>query len=324
LRDTCIREFTYRADALGAHFVVFQGVAYRLKRKESISHGLRRLADAELGSAAACLQSRNPRDRDEAVHEGRKSIKKTRALLDLARADLGREYEQARDRLRLAARPLSQERDAAILIETLEALHKKHRETLHPQTWAAIRRALETAAAEAVSRALRPASITRMLNALARVRDDTRSWSFDAKGFRALRPGLKRCFARARKALRRAQEDPTPDSLHRWRKRVKTHWYHVRLVEATKPRTLDLYLAKLHDLEAWLGDHHNLVVLDKRLEATRWPRSMDEDVTRLLAILERRKARIQDRAFSLGARIYAERTSTFVRRLKHYWHTWRH
>jgi len=299
-------------------------VAYRLKRKESVSHALRRLADKELHSAADGLRPRNPKDRDEAVHEGRKIIKKTRALLELVRADLGREYDEATARLRLAARPLSQERDAAILTETIEALHKKHRAKLHPHAWATIRQALETAASEIVTRALRPALITRTLNALARVRDDSRSWSFDARGFRALRPGLTRGFARARRALRRAQHDPTPESLHRWRKRVKTHWYHVRLVEATKPRTLDLYLAKLHDLEAWLGDHHNLVVLDTQLKATRWPQSMHEDVTRLLAIIERRKARIQDRALSLGARIYAERTSTFVRRLEHYWHTWRH
>lgn len=304
-------------------FCCDSGMAYRLKREESVSHGVKRLANKALCSALDGLRPGHPKQRDEAVHEGRKEVKKARALLELVRDDLGRKYEKDKQRLREAARPLSHERDAKILLDTFDGLRKRHPTALRRHTWADIRRSLDALAADATRRALRPASITRTLNALRKTRDNSRSWSLDAKGFRALRPGLKRSFKRARKALHRARAHKTPGNLHRWRKRVKTHWYHTRMLEASEPRRLDPYLAKLHDLETWLGDLHNLIVLSERIKAGDFPPSMTEEVARLCSLIEQQQTQLRDKALALGARVYAERGRAFVRRLERFWRAWR-
>src|SRR5450631_711382 len=180
-------------------------MAYRLKRRESVSCGLRRVARKELRSALDGLRQDAPEHRDEAVHQGRKKIKKARAVLELIRADLGSDYRKEKGQLRQAAQPLSAERDARMLLDTFDDLRTRHRTRLRPASWTALGRALEAAAARATRRARRPASIDGTLEALKTVGDQARSWSIDGKGFRALGPGLKRGFARAQKALQRAK-----------------------------------------------------------------------------------------------------------------------
>ena len=67
-------------------------------------------------------------DRDEAIHEARKSIKKVRALLRLVSAELGGTYPRENARLRDIARRLSEFRDAFAIIETFDDLKKKYKD----------------------------------------------------------------------------------------------------------------------------------------------------------------------------------------------------
>ena len=60
---------------------------FRLRSNESIADGLRRLARQELGSVAKHLKRAAP-PRDDAIHEIRKSVKKTRAILQVLDATL--------------------------------------------------------------------------------------------------------------------------------------------------------------------------------------------------------------------------------------------
>jgi CHAD domain-containing protein len=294
-------------------------MAFRLKQEESVSHGLRRLAHKVLRETIHLLQPGPPAERDEAVHEGRKNIKKTRALLELVRHDVGHTYRRDKKRLRRAAEPLSAERDAKILLDTFDKLHRRHRTRLHPDTWRDLRLALADSAVQITRRAILPTTVTRTLEDLARVDHDSGSWSFEANGFRALRPGLEHSFARARKAWRHARRDQMPATLHGWRKRVKTHWYQTRLVESIDPRRLRPYLSTLRRLETWLGDHHNLTVLHARIEGTPMPATMREDIDRLSALIVRQQLRLQRDALALGARVYSERRTIFINRLEQLW-----
>lgn len=296
-------------------------MAFRLKRKESVARGVKRLADKALRSARNDLRPGKSKDRSEAVHKARKRIKKARALLELVRADVGREYQRDKRHLQHAARPLSQERDATILLTTFDDLRRRNRGKLRPQSWIAIRHSLEAAAAEASRQGLRPASIADTLHVLDIVRDHSRSWSLKAKGFRALRPGLKRSFARARKALHRTRADHAPDTLHRWRKRVKTHWYQLQLLESVEPRQLRPYLLKLRRLETWLGDYHDLVVLVEHIEKVDLPQAIQDDLGRFRAIVGRRQTQLLNKSQALGDRVYAERRSKYLSWLERPWRT---
>ncbi len=101
-------------------------MAYVLKRSESVPEGIRRMALEEIDSAASELSKRR-RDRDEAIHEARKNIKKVRALLRLVQPEPGDTYYQESSYLRAVGRKLSPFRDAAAVIEILDSLKQKYR-----------------------------------------------------------------------------------------------------------------------------------------------------------------------------------------------------
>src|SRR3954468_16498217 len=95
-------------------------MAYRLTL-DGIPDPLRRVARQQLDAAADGLD--RPDDPVEAVHDARKRLKKTRALLRLARpamrADAFRAYQRE---LRDQGRALSGARDADVMVETVDAL----------------------------------------------------------------------------------------------------------------------------------------------------------------------------------------------------------
>src|SRR5579872_1518663 len=69
-------------------------MAYHLKAGETIPEGIKRIASEELEAAADLLSRTNPRNRDHAIHEARKNIKKTRAVLKLVRRELDAIYKK--------------------------------------------------------------------------------------------------------------------------------------------------------------------------------------------------------------------------------------
>jgi CHAD domain-containing protein len=116
-------------------------MAYRLRPRESVARGLRRLAKKELQSARDELQRTNP-PRDEAIHEARKSIKKVRTIAKLIDADDGRGVAKDRKRLRKVSRTLSQLRDADAMLEILAKLEHRNPQLFDEHTFARLRHRL--------------------------------------------------------------------------------------------------------------------------------------------------------------------------------------
>ena len=77
----------------------------------------------------------------------------------------------------------------------------------------------------------------------------------------ALVPGLERAYRRGRKRMREAEEEPTTERVHQWRKRAKDHWYHLRLVSDAWPQELEARADEVHRLTDLLGDDHDLAIL---------------------------------------------------------------
>src|SRR4029079_8874794 len=101
---------------------------YRLRQEEPVGRGIKRITVKELRSAVRTLgDGESRKEHDEAVHEARKHVKKTRAVLQLARLQLGKHYSPEDDRLREAGRQLSLERDADIIVEAFDRLRTKYR-----------------------------------------------------------------------------------------------------------------------------------------------------------------------------------------------------
>lgn len=267
-------------------------MAYRLSL-DAIPDSLRRVGREQLDAAAAGLY--RPDDPVEAVHDARKRIKKTRALLRLARPALGRRQFRVRNRaLRDQARALSGTRDADVLAETADALAERFPGQV-PQD---LRDALRAPGADPGEL---PAAEGRRL---ARAVD---AWPVERVDARALERALVGTYRRARAAFAAADADPSATNLHEWRKRVKDLWYQQRLLEDAWPGVLKAQAGEAKALSKLLGHDHDLVALRERVD--------DDDVRRLI---DRRRAELLDEARALGRRIFAERPKAFRRRLREY------
>jgi hypothetical protein len=77
-----------------------------------------------------------------------------------------------------------------------------------------------------------------------------------------------------------------------------------------------------HKLADHLGDDHDLAVLRSKVKA-HVDAFAGKDHDALIAVLDRRRKQLQDKAFKLGARIFEEKPRRFVKRIGQYWQLWR-
>src|SRR3954451_12630663 len=96
---------------------------FRLGDGERVPEGVRRIARGQLDMSIVRLEGHSDEDRGTAVHETRKSLKRVRATVRLARDELGDEaYRRENVAFRDAGRRLGGVRDSQVLLETLDAL----------------------------------------------------------------------------------------------------------------------------------------------------------------------------------------------------------
>ena len=82
-------------------------MSFELKPDQSLGRNIRRLARKQMNAVLEELTGPRKGPRDEAVHEARKSFKKDRAVLRLARPAIGRKTYRAQNAcFRDAGRPL--------------------------------------------------------------------------------------------------------------------------------------------------------------------------------------------------------------------------
>jgi len=290
-------------------------VTARLQRKKPGVRGVESVVEREVEKALQALDGAWPIT-DETVHGARKRLKKARAALRLERAALGDEvYRRENHALRDAARPLSEVRDAAVLVETIVHLGLDGdaaglREALHAERSETRERVLgERERLEPVIGGLRESR-----GRLARARPERHGWS-------VLGRGLRRTYRSARRAYLAACAHPTAENLHEWRKRTKYLWRVLELLHPVAPRRLSILERRTHRLSDQLGQDHDLVVLEHSKAArSAVPLALREAAQQRI---DRRRATLQRRALALGAVVYKDRPRTLERRLRRRWRAWR-
>jgi CHAD domain-containing protein len=286
-----------------------------------VAVGVRRIALGRIDDALEHL--RGDGDQVEGVHEARKDSKKLRSLLRLVRPALGDEvYDRENTRFRDAARLLSDVRDAQVRLETFDGLAERFGDELPAGRFAAFRDALEAEEREGTTRDPRPAMRT-AAEAIEAGRERVAEWPLDAGDRTMLAGGLRRQYARGRAAYEAAADDPSIEALHEWRKRVKDHWYHQRLLRNCWREVLEPSADAAHDLSDRLGDDHDLALL--REHAADRPGDFEDpdEQLALVELIDRRRAELEEEAFELGARVYAEKPKALGRRFEALFDAWR-
>jgi CHAD domain-containing protein len=298
--------------------------AFRLRSKESVPRGIRRIARGRIDRALEELAGRTDHDPAEAVHEARKDLKKLRAVLRLTRDGIGNDiYRPENRRYRDAGRHLSSARDAQVMVDTLDSICERYDDELPADGLAELRqmldfrrRSLETAGQSGNDARVEAA------RTIVAGRDRVEDWPL-RDDWSTIGGGLKRAYARGRSCFEVASEEPSIPNLHEWRKRVKDLWYHLLILQRAWPGVMEPMADQAHDLSDHLGDDHDLAVLRDaaadRPEAFRSP----GDRHKLEELIERRRGELQRDAVSLGRRLYAEKPGAFADRLEAYWRAWR-
>jgi len=292
-------------------------MAYALnKPKKSAAKNVRRVAlsqiDKALDEAAA-----PDLPRGERVHQLRKRCKKLRGLVRLVRPAFP-DYAAENAAFRDIARTLAPARDAAVLQETYDALTDACAEEIDRPAFAPIRAELtrrrNTLDAEAIEAAIYDARC-----ALSEAAERAADWELDEDGFAAVSGGLKKTHKRAAAGMADAMADPAPAALHEWRKRVKYHRYHLRLLAPLWPEALSAREAEADRLGDLLGDHHDLAILADTVAAAPDAFAGAETVSAFMALVARRQKELEADAFALGRRLFAEKPKHFARRMAALW-----
>jgi CHAD domain-containing protein len=293
-------------------------MTFELKADESVARGVRRLLRGEIDKAEQALTGTGDGD-DSPVHDARKRFKKVRAVLKLARAALGeREYQCANARFRNAGRPLTEVRDAEVLVEALDGLKKRFGPEVAPGPFDCARQLLLARREETARRVLQEENALQTIADAVRKERRLGRLALGRKGWAALEGGLEDTYTRGRDGLALAEAAPTVENLHEWRKRVKDLRHQLEALSPARPGTLSELAEQLHDLGDLLGDDHDLAVLRRTLAET------DADPDQALPpLLDRRRGELQRRALDLGRTLFRDPVETFTARLAGFWKAWR-
>jgi CHAD domain-containing protein len=277
---------------------------YSLKPAESFPDGLKRVAAAELNASARTLLRAHTA---HAVHEARTGVKKARAIVRLVRGELGDAFRTENAELRNAGHSLSELRDAAALLETLRDLPGRPLLSLR----ADLNRRKKAAERARVT----AATVKRTAAILRRSAKRVAEWSLSLDGVSAIEPGLAASYRRGRKALALALRDDTPQAWHDFRKRVKDHWHHVRLLRDVAGRRLESRKKPLRKLETALGSMHNLFVLRAAITGEA-PVGNPDDRAAAVKRIDKAEKNLQREARSLARTLYRQKPREFLRHVR--------
>jgi CHAD domain-containing protein len=291
-------------------------VGYRLDPAAPVEAEVRRVAGELLGDAVRRLRNEPPSVDD--IHKSRTDLKKLRSLVRLVAVEPPARAGSPGRVARNAARRLSAQRDHAVMAETFESLVPDLVDHVSPQTLLRARAGLVSASA-ALRRSAGPEPVEREvaddLDALAL---STAMWRVRGEGFDAIADGLRTQYDRGRRALADLGPAPHAEDLHELRKRVKDHWYHLRLLRAAWTPVMTALAAEAHVLAEHLGADHDLSVLATVL-AGDGPDLLGEDRAAVLGTIEGRRADLLVAIRAGARRAYADKPGALTRRLERWW-----
>ncbi len=291
---------------------------------ESVLDGVRFVALAQVDTAADALQGRDAEEYGKAVHTARKAFKRARAIVRIARDGLGAEVV-ARDNaaLRDVGQRLAGARDAQVVIQTLDGLAERYPDDLRPQSIGGLREALIADYEEADRSARADAgAVDDVLVTLELVRGDIETWELGDDPADVLAAGLERIFKHGRKRLKLVKQHESADGefdtelLHELRKRAKDLWHASELVEIAAPKRFRALAGDAHALADFIGDDHDLAVLSTRVHERPGVFADPEDAEVLLALIGKRRRKLQRKAVRLADEIFSAKPDRLVERVQ--------
>ena len=295
-------------------------MSYSLRKSDpSLTHALRRIAQSQIDAAIGEIDDPDL-DPASTVHQVRKRCKKLRGLIRLMRPGL-KAYAGENAAIRDLARDLSALRDAGAMLETVAALEERFSGVIGGDFFTDVRRDLQASGAPTTDETIR-AHLKRARKSLKALRDRTETWQVKGQAPDVLAGGVGLTYKRAVRAMAVAGKDGTPENFHEYRKRVKYHWYQMRLLKRVWPAVFHARIVEARHLATELGEHHDFAVF--RLTVLPDLKCADKRVCEVLGgLIEAEEARLAPLCLKHGRRLFAEDADSFGERVGAYWRAWR-
>jgi hypothetical protein len=280
-----------------------------------IGDNARRAARAELDLAIAEVGETGFEVHDT-VRNVRRRLKRVRSLLRLIRPVFP-DFEAENAALRETGAEVAALRDARALVEAVDQLGRGAPPSLIVPIahWRAL---LAARAADHESGLERETFLLELRGKLRDARVRSELWELTGTGTASIVPGLAATYSKARRSYRAAARAPDDDArFHEWRKWVKHHWGHLKLLRGLMPSFVDERRERAGRLATMLGDVQNLSILRAHLD------SAPAEAGRVREELARRLERLRRRSLKAGKRLFDEPPKVVRRRWKAYFRDWR-
>lgn len=297
-------------------------MAYRFKfDDETVGAGMRRIAIGQIDKAIAEIDD-SSLDARLTVHQVRKRCKKVRGLVRLVRPAF-RAYRQENAAYRDAAAELSFLRDTEALIETYDRVTGLYADQIDQPALSSIRERLTERQAEAEARADIADRLDAFREKMVEAKVRALRWTLKADDEDAFIDGVAETYGRARKAMKQARKKPSAEVFHDWRKRIKYHGFHARLLTPAWEGPMAAHHAAADTLGKMLGAHHDLDVFSAALDAGPEAYGGAADIEVFRALMERQRVGLEAAAFEIGERLLCEPADALAERWGAYWRAWR-
>ena len=195
-------------------------MSFELHPDKSLRKSIRKIAGKQLEKAYTSLSDSKDESENERVHAARKNFKRLRAVVRLVRFGIGRSaYQGENEAFRDAGRPLSEIRDAKVLMEALSKLKKQTSNSKKSVAFREARKHLIEHQRQVHYRVIQrqhiiPKTAAAVEAAMARMDD----WTDQKLRWRDVQKGFRRVYRDGRKMFDRVKADPTVENLHELRK----------------------------------------------------------------------------------------------------------
>lgn len=289
-------------------------MSYRIDVQKNFQTEIKRIITEQLSGVTSKINDPEV-EFDEKVHASRKHFKKIRAVWRLIRDDIGKKMYQSENVFyRDLGRKLAVMREVRVHLKTLKDMEEDHADE---DSFNQIQAYLQKRYASEKERVKQEHILDQVTVQVELGKQRVLDLQLSNEIFNAFEKGIKRVYKKGTKALEVAKKDTSTKNLHEWRKRVKYLWYHVRLLRNVWKPVLKGYENSLDILSDHLGDEHDLGEL-KKLINNNIKGEYPEETKHLTKILDKQRNKLQQKAWSVGKRIYTKPTKLFINKLDVY------
>ena len=290
---------------------------YRFELTEKIAPAFGRIASEQIDRVIRDLTA--SKTGDVAVHESRKSLKRTRALLRLVRPGIpDAAFKASNAALRDIAQSFSADRDRHVLSAVAVKCGTEMSDRFSKPLAVVHATLQQQPDGQGNGHA---AARDKAIADLAAARKTVLALSPKPNSFDVLQAGLRDSYRRGRQQIKRVYAHPTDEGFHDLRKSVQQHWRHMQVLQRAWPDLFAARLSAARRLSQILGDDHDLAVfklyVDGLQNGSLSQASRQAIVTHCIA----EQAKLRRLAHPLLLQLYAEKAGRFSRHIAEIWRT---